>query len=77
MEADVRASKWVTLKTTKNADLVLDFFRNHGFDQTHITKTITGQPVLLTLHPERILKPKMDFFIRIMACLLTISQNFF
>ncbi|KAK1318664.1 hypothetical protein QJS10_CPB04g00423 [Acorus calamus] len=63
-EAALRASKWVTLKTTKNADLVLDFFRNHGFDQIHIAKVITGQPMLLSLHVERILKPKMDFLTR-------------
>ncbi|KAK1319135.1 hypothetical protein QJS10_CPB04g00441 [Acorus calamus] len=60
-ESALKASKWFTLKTTKNADLVLEFLRNHGVDQTHIDKTITGQPVLLMLHPERILKPKMDF----------------
>ncbi|KAK1278663.1 hypothetical protein QJS04_geneDACA003688 [Acorus gramineus] len=63
-EAALRASKWVTIKTTKNADLVLDFFRNHGFDQTHIAKVINQQPMLLKLHVERILKPKMDFLTR-------------
>ncbi|KAK1319951.1 hypothetical protein QJS10_CPB04g00436 [Acorus calamus] len=63
-ESALKASKWVTLKTTKNADLVLEFLRNHGFDQTHIVKTITGQPSLLALHPERNLKPKMDFLTR-------------
>ncbi|KAK1318670.1 hypothetical protein QJS10_CPB04g00425 [Acorus calamus] len=63
-EGALRASKWVTLKTTKNADLVLDFFRNHGLDQIHIAKVITRQPMLLSLHVERILKPKMDFLTR-------------
>ncbi|KAK1277820.1 hypothetical protein QJS04_geneDACA003677 [Acorus gramineus] len=63
-ESALKASKWVTLKTTKNADLVLDFLRSHGFDQTHIAKAITRQPRLLTLHPERNIKPKMDFLTR-------------
>ncbi|KAK1277819.1 hypothetical protein QJS04_geneDACA003676 [Acorus gramineus] len=63
-EAAIKASKWVTLKTPKNADLVLDFLRNHGLDQTHIAKAITIHPRLLTLSPEKILKPKMDFLTR-------------
>ncbi|KAK1319950.1 hypothetical protein QJS10_CPB04g00437 [Acorus calamus] len=63
-ESSLKASKWFTLKTTKNADLVIDFLRNHGFDQTLIAKAITGQPRLLEYHPERNLKPKMDFLIR-------------
>ncbi|KAK1295065.1 hypothetical protein QJS10_CPA16g01096 [Acorus calamus] len=63
-EAALKASKWFTLKTPKNADLVLDFLRNHGFDQTQIAKVITCRPRLLELHPERNLKTKMDFFTR-------------
>ncbi|KAK1295566.1 hypothetical protein QJS10_CPA16g01109 [Acorus calamus] len=63
-ESALKASKLVTLKTPKNADLVLDFLRSHGFDQTHIAKAITGQPRLITLRPERNLKPKVDFLTR-------------
>ncbi|KAK1318665.1 hypothetical protein QJS10_CPB04g00420 [Acorus calamus] len=63
-EATLKASKWFTLKTPKNADLVLDFLRNHGFDHTHIAKVITRSPRLLEFHPERNLKPRMDFLTR-------------
>ncbi|KAK1319947.1 hypothetical protein QJS10_CPB04g00438 [Acorus calamus] len=63
-KAALRTSKWFTLKTTKNADLVLDFLRNQGFEQTLIAKALTVQPGLLELHPERNLRPKMDFLIK-------------
>ncbi|KAK1277827.1 hypothetical protein QJS04_geneDACA003678 [Acorus gramineus] len=63
-ELALRASKWFTLKTTKNADLVLDCLRNHGFELTHIAKVIGQRPDLLKLHPERILNSKMDFLMR-------------
>ncbi|KAK1318667.1 hypothetical protein QJS10_CPB04g00426 [Acorus calamus] len=63
-EAAIKASKWVTLKNTKNADLVLDCLRNHGFESTHIAKVIGRRPDLLKLHPERTLRPKMDFLMR-------------
>ncbi|KAK1319134.1 hypothetical protein QJS10_CPB04g00440 [Acorus calamus] len=63
-EVALRISKWFTLKAPKNADLVLDFLRNQGFDQTHIAKAISRQPRLLMLSPETNLKPKMDFLTR-------------
>ncbi|KAK1294901.1 hypothetical protein QJS10_CPA16g01110 [Acorus calamus] len=62
-ESALRTSKWFTLKNPQNADLVLDFLRNHGFDQTHIVKAMR-RPQLLELHPESNLKPKMDFLTR-------------
>ncbi|KAK1277893.1 hypothetical protein QJS04_geneDACA003570 [Acorus gramineus] len=53
----------VHIKSTEKADSVIAFFKKHGFSRTHLTSIITQRPRLLSTDPEKILKPKMEFFL--------------
>ncbi|GMH15357.1 hypothetical protein Nepgr_017198 [Nepenthes gracilis] len=49
--------------SAKKPDSILSFFRNHGFADTHISKIISSDPLLLSCQdPEKILLPKFEFF---------------
>ncbi|KAF5177846.1 Mitochondrial transcription termination factor family protein [Thalictrum thalictroides] len=56
------ASKKVQFENPKNPDSVLTFLRNHGFDNTQISKFINNHPPLLLAKVDKTLKPKFDFF---------------
>lgn len=44
---------------------VLKLFQAFGFSQTHITGIIAKEPYILTFHPQKYLKPKLDFLLSI------------
>ncbi|RLN30268.1 uncharacterized protein C2845_PM05G25060 [Panicum miliaceum] len=50
------------IRSTERADAVLALFRSYGFSDAHITRTVRQAPVVLNLDPDRILRPKLDFF---------------
>ncbi|XXG41070.1 hypothetical protein AAC387_Pa01g1619 [Persea americana] len=56
------ASKKVTLKTTEKPDSVLSLLKSHGLSKTHISKLFSKRPELLSANPDKILKPKIQFF---------------
>lgn len=62
-ESALSVVKKVRLKTTKNPDLVLSFFRAHGFTETQISNIITKRPRLLLCNVDKSLKPKFQFLI--------------
>ncbi|XP_020249598.1 uncharacterized protein LOC109827043 [Asparagus officinalis] len=53
----------IGLRTTENADSVLNFLKSHSFTDTQIAKLITRDPRLLLFGVESDLKPKIDFFV--------------
>ncbi|KAM3707658.1 hypothetical protein ACJW30_02G041600 [Castanea mollissima] len=61
-EAAFSASKSVNFETPDNADLVISFFKNHGFSQTQISSIIRRYPPLLLSNPQMTLLPKFEFF---------------
>ncbi|XP_021291316.1 transcription termination factor MTERF6, chloroplastic/mitochondrial-like [Herrania umbratica] len=56
------ASKKLHFETSERPNLVLSFFKNHGFSRTQISKIIGRTPELLLYQPEKTLLPKFEFF---------------
>ncbi|OMO87104.1 Mitochodrial transcription termination factor-related protein [Corchorus olitorius] len=61
-ESALSVSKKVQLKNPTKPDSVLNFFKNHGFSQTQIRKTVERMPKLLLCNAEKTLLPKFQFF---------------
>ena len=61
-EAALSASKSVNFETPDKADLVISFFKNHGFSQTQVSSIIRRHPPLLLSNPQMNLLPKFEFF---------------
>ncbi|KAJ8635211.1 hypothetical protein MRB53_009478 [Persea americana] len=62
-ESALSVVKKAPLKTIEKADLVLSFFRAHGFSETHISTLITRRPKLLLSNVDKTLKPKFQFIL--------------
>ncbi|KAK9135128.1 hypothetical protein Syun_014458 [Stephania yunnanensis] len=60
-ESALSASKKVHFTSPTKPDLVLHFFRNHGFSNTQIANLTTKQPLLLLAKPDKTLLPKLEF----------------
>ncbi|KAK9755432.1 hypothetical protein RND81_01G024500 [Saponaria officinalis] len=50
------------MNISTNADSVVNYLKNHGFDETLIRKIVSANPRLLSCKVEKTLKPKFDFF---------------
>lgn len=61
-ETALSASKYVNFETPDRADLVITFFKSHGFSQTQISNVIGRVPSVLLSEPEKTLLPKLEFF---------------
>ena len=61
-EGAISASKHVNFETPDKADLVISFFKNHGFSQTQISSIVRRYPPLLLSNPQKTLLPKLEFF---------------
>ena len=61
-ERAASVSKHINFETSEKSDLVIEFFKNHGFSQTQALSMIRKFPQLLRADPEKSLKPKIDFF---------------
>ncbi|GAV89070.1 mTERF domain-containing protein [Cephalotus follicularis] len=60
-ESALSASRFVDFENPENADLVIVFFKNHGFSHIQITDLIRRHPKLLSSDPEKTLLPKLQF----------------
>ncbi|KAK2978178.1 hypothetical protein RJ640_030351 [Escallonia rubra] len=58
--AKVLQRKPVVLESP-HANSAVEFFRTHGFSDEQIKNMILKRPRIFTFHPERTLKPKLDF----------------
>ncbi|KAK7850628.1 transcription termination factor MTERF15, mitochondrial [Quercus suber] len=61
-EAALSASKYVNFENPHKADLVISFFKHHGFSQTQISNVIREHPGVLVSDPHKTLLPKLEFF---------------
>ncbi|XP_057475865.1 uncharacterized protein LOC130763860 [Actinidia eriantha] len=61
LEKALSASKYTNFETPNKPDSVLEFFGNHGFTKTQVSKLIRGSPPVLLCNPEKTLLPKIDF----------------
>ncbi|XP_060198758.1 transcription termination factor MTERF5, chloroplastic-like [Lycium barbarum] len=59
-EALLASSKVTSWKSVKNPDLVLNFLKQTGFDNTQIKKLVSVAPKLLFLDVSKTLKPKFQ-----------------
>ncbi|KAG6668149.1 uncharacterized protein LOC122319008 [Carya illinoinensis] len=55
------ASQHVNFETPDKADLVIGFFKNHGFSESQISTVIERVPPVLLADPEKTLLPKLEF----------------
>ncbi|KAK9135123.1 hypothetical protein Syun_014453 [Stephania yunnanensis] len=60
-ESALSASKKVQFKSPSKPDLVLHFFRNHGFSNSQIANLASKRPLLLLAKPHKTLLPKLEF----------------
>ncbi|KAF0926408.1 hypothetical protein E2562_024130 [Oryza meyeriana var. granulata] len=51
------------IRSTEKADAVCALLRRYGFSDADIVRIARGAPVLLTIDPDRILRPKLEFFV--------------
>ncbi|WJZ90719.1 hypothetical protein VitviT2T_009846 [Vitis vinifera] len=60
-ESAISTSKKVQFENPKNPDSVLTLLKNHGCNDTHISKIVAKLPLLLLANPEKTLLPKLQF----------------
>ncbi|CAL4900678.1 unnamed protein product [Urochloa decumbens] len=60
--AAAAASRKLRIRSTDRADAVRALFRSYGFTDADITGIVRQSPQILTLDPDRILRPKLDLF---------------
>ncbi|KAL5708798.1 hypothetical protein ACHQM5_019555 [Ranunculus cassubicifolius] len=58
----ISAAKKFHFESPTNPDSVLTLFRNNGFSDSQISKTIARIPEILVFKVDKTLKPKFDFF---------------
>ncbi|KAM7479587.1 hypothetical protein LguiA_027800 [Lonicera macranthoides] len=46
----------------RKRNYVLSLFKTYGFTDTEISTLVNKRPVILSYHPQKTLKPKLDFF---------------
>lgn len=63
LDSATSASRLIKIESTKKADSVIKLFRTYGFSETQITTLISKYPPLILAHPEKNLRPKIDYFI--------------
>ncbi|CAN6333140.1 unnamed protein product [Urochloa humidicola] len=56
------AARKLRIRSTDRADSVRALFRSHGFTDADITEMVRRASQILTLDPNRILRPKLDLF---------------
>jgi mTERF domain-containing protein len=60
--AATATSQKIRILSTEKADAVCALLRDHGFTDADIVRTVRSAPSILVADPERILRPKLDFF---------------
>lgn len=62
LEKATSASKVVNIKYTDKPDLLLNLLNVYGFTKADIASLISKHPPLILAHPEKTIRPKIDYF---------------
>ena len=62
LEKATSASKVVNIKYTDKPDLLLNLLNTYGFTKADIASLISKHPPLILAHPEKTVRPKLDYF---------------
>ena len=62
LEKATSASKVVNIKCTDKPDLLLNLLNTYGFTKADIASLISKHPPLILAHPEKTVRPKLDYF---------------
>jgi len=62
-EFALKASKELYFKTSQKPDSVINFFKNHGFNDSDIHRIIKIEPWLLSCNTHKTILPKFQFLI--------------
>ncbi|XP_040380220.1 transcription termination factor MTERF4, chloroplastic-like [Oryza brachyantha] len=58
----VATARGFRIRSTQKADAVRALLRSHGFSDADVARIARGAPLLLTVDPDRIVRPKLEFF---------------
>ncbi|RLN27792.1 uncharacterized protein C2845_PM05G24880 [Panicum miliaceum] len=61
--AAAAAARYVRIRDLDRADAVRALLREYGFSEAEVTRTVRQDPALLKFDPDRIIRPKLDFFL--------------
>lgn len=62
LQQAISASKVVRIENTEKPDSLLKILATHGFTKTHISSLISKLPTLILAHPEKTIRPKIEYF---------------
>ncbi|KAL5231194.1 hypothetical protein ABZP36_029970 [Zizania latifolia] len=53
----------IRIRSTEKADAVCALLRSYGFSDRDVARMLRSAPLLLTVDPDRIIRPKLEFFV--------------
>jgi mTERF domain-containing protein len=62
LEQAISASKVIRIENTEKPDSLLKMLDTYGFTKTHISTMICKLPSLILAHPEKTIRPKIEYF---------------
>ncbi|GMY13135.1 transcription termination factor MTERF6, chloroplastic/mitochondrial-like [Fagus crenata] len=62
LERAISASKVVNIEYTDKPDSLLKLLNSYGFSKAHIASLISKHPRLILAHPEKTIRPKIEYF---------------
>ncbi|GLT54712.1 hypothetical protein SLA2020_278900 [Shorea laevis] len=62
LQQAISASKVVRIENTEKPDSLLKMLATYGFTKTHISRLISKLPRLILAHPEKTIRPKIEYF---------------
>ncbi|KAL5231071.1 hypothetical protein ABZP36_029847 [Zizania latifolia] len=61
-DAAANTARNLRIRSTEKADAVCALLRSYGFSDRDVTRIVRSAPLLLTVDPDRITRPKLEFF---------------
>ncbi|KAG8085524.1 hypothetical protein GUJ93_ZPchr0010g7315 [Zizania palustris] len=61
-DAAAKRARKLRIRSTEKADAVCALLRSYGFSDRDMTRLLSSAPLLLNVDPDRITRPKLEFF---------------
>uniref|UniRef100_A0A0D9WGB9 Uncharacterized protein n=1 Tax=Leersia perrieri TaxID=77586 RepID=A0A0D9WGB9_9ORYZ len=56
------STRTLRIRSTEKADAFRALLRSHGFSDADVARIVRSAPLLLTVDPDRVIRPKLEFF---------------